>query len=86
MHIMTRTSEVGIAICCSKHCSKTAVVPCSERVESDNRHNGSELTVELKIRRASALGGSIPPPGTKSDWFEDSQLRGGVTAVPPAAE
>jgi len=30
----------------------------------ENFRDGSEPTVELKIRRASALGGSTPPPGT----------------------
>ncbi len=39
--------------------SRWKVVEESIRVE--NFDNGSELAMELKIRRASALGGSAPP-------------------------
>ncbi len=31
----------------------------------ENFQNRSEPACDLKIRRASALGGSTPPPGTK---------------------
>ena len=41
----------------------------------ENFQNHSEPTCDLKIRRASALGGSTPPPGTTPIPFVMNRLR-----------